>query len=301
MNQNSKQTDIHLLPCELPDDLDQYLATSEARFKDITPGAEKKIVWAAESGQQTPLSIIYLHGFSATRQELAPLTELVAAHFQANVFYPRLTGHGRNGNAMLEGNVPRWLADTSEAYAIGKRLGERVMVIANSTGATLATWLAWQATDGRLAANILLAPNFSPRDPMARLLTWPCAHLLARVLVGKQRHWEPDNALHARYWTYAYPSRALVPMMKLVTLVERLDKGKIKTPTQIIYSPQDQVISCRAIEQTFAQLGSPCKMLVPYLDAEDPRQHILAGDILSPGATRPLSKMICRFFENTPA
>jgi hypothetical protein len=36
------------------------------------PGAEKKIIWAGEAAQKTPLSIVYLHGFSATRQERAP-------------------------------------------------------------------------------------------------------------------------------------------------------------------------------------------------------------------------------------
>lgn len=296
---NQKKTNhTGLPPVELPRDLDQYLATSEARYNDIIPGAEKKIVWAEQAGSQTDLSLVYLHGFSATRQETAPLTEQVAQHFQANVFYTRLTGHGRSSDAMLEADVDNWLADTAEAYAIGKRLGKKVIVIANSTGATLATWLASHATDGCLAANILMAPNFSPRDPMARLLTWPCAKLLVRIVVGKQRYWKPDNERHARYWTNAYPSEALIPMMKLVTLVESLDKSKINTPTQVIYSPKDEVISPSAIEQSFAQLGSTQKELISYLDAEDPRQHILAGDILSPTATQTLNKMICRFVEH---
>lgn len=66
--------DMHLKTISLPEDLDRYLAQSEAPFHDIVPGAEKIIVWANATKAKTPLSIVYLHGFSATRQETAPLT-----------------------------------------------------------------------------------------------------------------------------------------------------------------------------------------------------------------------------------
>ncbi|MCA9929941.1 MAG: hypothetical protein KC419_15765, partial [Anaerolineales bacterium] len=52
--------DTSLRPVTLPADLDAYLAEQEARYNDITPGAEKTIIWAGEPGQKTPLSIIYL-------------------------------------------------------------------------------------------------------------------------------------------------------------------------------------------------------------------------------------------------
>lgn len=71
--------DTTLEPVQLPADLDAYLAQSEAQFDDIVPGAEKTIVWSGEPGQKTPLSVIYLHGFSATRQEIAPLPEELPA------------------------------------------------------------------------------------------------------------------------------------------------------------------------------------------------------------------------------
>jgi len=97
--------DTTLQPVTLPADLDQYLTAAEARFSDITPGTEKTIVWAGEVGRRTPLSIVYLHGFSATRQETVPLPAQVAARLQANLFATRFTGHGRSGAAMLEGSV----------------------------------------------------------------------------------------------------------------------------------------------------------------------------------------------------
>ncbi|MDD4273595.1 MAG: hypothetical protein PHG14_07705 [Desulfobacter postgatei] len=38
---------------------------------------------------------VYIHGFSATRKETAPLSDLVAKTLNANLFYTRLSGHGR--------------------------------------------------------------------------------------------------------------------------------------------------------------------------------------------------------------
>jgi len=38
--------DTRLKPIHLPEDLDNYLRESEAKYPDITPGAEKTIVWA---------------------------------------------------------------------------------------------------------------------------------------------------------------------------------------------------------------------------------------------------------------
>ena len=51
----------------LPDDLDTYVAASEARFDDLRPGNERQIVWAYPvSRARTPIAIVYIHGFSAS-------------------------------------------------------------------------------------------------------------------------------------------------------------------------------------------------------------------------------------------
>jgi esterase/lipase len=59
-------------------------------------------VWANPDKTKTPCAIVYLHGFSATRQETAPLSDLVAAQLGAYLYYTRLAGHGRGGEAMAE-------------------------------------------------------------------------------------------------------------------------------------------------------------------------------------------------------
>lgn len=282
----------------LPQDLDRYLAEQEHRFDDLVPGTQKKIVWAREPGVQTELALVYVHGFSASRQETAPLAEVVAEQLQANLYYTRLTGHGRSGAAMLAGSVNAWLDDTYTAYEIGRRLGRKVVMMGVSTGATALTWLATRPDVEGLRACVLISPNFAPADWTANILTWPGGLWLAERIIGKERCWQAENDLHEHYWTTRYPTAALVPMMRLVKGVRSLDLGRISIPVQVIYAPGDQVVNPRAVVKTFAAIGTPRKALVPFTRSEDPSQHLLAGDVLSPGTTVEVATIISAFIRS---
>ena len=287
--------DLHLKTFDLPADLDQYLAQSEAKYSDIVPGTEKTIVWANAEKTKTPLSIVYLHGFSATRQETVPLSNELAAQLGANLFYTRLSGHGRSNAAMAEPTVNDWLNDTKEALEIGKRLGDKVIVIGTSTGGTLATWLAEQPNTDEVLAYILLSPNFAPRDSNSEVLTLPWAKQFAPLLVGSEYSWKPQNAEHAKYWTHSYPSTALVTMMGLVKFVRESDLKSIQKPVLVIYSPNDQVVNSEKTEQKVALIGSAIKEIDPILDSGNPENHVLAGDILAPKNTEVVKKLILDF------
>lgn len=289
--------DTQLRTQQLPADLDQYLAASEALYPDITPNTEKTIVWAYPDKRKTALSVIYLHGFSATRQETAPLSDEIAKQLGANLFYTRLSGHGRNGAAMAEASINDWLNDSQEALQIGAQLGERVLVIATSTGATLATWLATQPQSNKVLAYAMISPNFSPKDPAAQVLTWPWASHFAPLLLGPEHRWQPRNAEQARYWSHSYPTQALLPMMGLVDYVRELPVETINTPVLMIYSADDKVVSPAATEQMFARVGSPHKQLLALADSQDDSHHVLAGAILSPRDTPRVQAAIMQFIQ----
>ena len=57
--------------------LDAHLAQSEARVGDIRDGCAKRIDWA-QGRAKTPISVVFVHGFSASCGELWPLPDLVA-------------------------------------------------------------------------------------------------------------------------------------------------------------------------------------------------------------------------------
>ncbi len=281
-----------------PGKLDSWLQQREAAVQAITPGTEKRIVWHGGAGQRTPISVVYLHGYSATRQETAPLAVNLAERLNANLFETRLAGHGRPGEALANVGKEDWLRDTQEAYAIGRAMGEQVLVLSVSTGSTLSTWLAAQpATE--LAAQIMISPNFDLPDPGAYRIDWPLGLgvLLAEWLVGKERSWEPINDDHGRYWTTRYPTRAVRPLIRLLKQVKAIDKTTIDTPTLVVYSPADKVISVPAVLETFAQFASAHNRLVEFSAADDPYQHVLAGWILSPTATDPMRDIVLEYLD----
>ncbi len=293
--------DAHVAPRSFSiDDPAGYVAEVEQSFSDVLEGAEKTIVWHGDEGGKTPVSVVYLHGFSATRQETAPLSDSVAARLGANLFYTRLTGHGRGGEAMAEATAGDWFNDVSEAVAVGRAIGDQVVLIGNSTGSTLVVW--WLGSEEApvqlkqsVGATILMSPNFSPADSNSRFLLWPWGELLAELMIGEERSWEPHNELQGRYWTTRYPTEAIVTVMAAVGRANDVDPARLLTPTMVIYSEGDSVIDVSRIRPWYERLGSTGKRIIQMQGVGDPSNHILAGSIMSPESTEPLAREIETF------
>ncbi|WP_225027036.1 alpha/beta hydrolase [Xinfangfangia pollutisoli] len=292
--QDRVDREISFDPARLGADLDQYLAREEARFPDITPGTQKRILWAGAPGVQTPLAVVYLHGFSATGQEIRPVPDEVAKALGANLFFTRLAGHGRGPDAMAEPEAGDWIEDTAEALAIGRRLGQRVLVISTSTGGTLA---AIAATDPLLnpdlAGIVMVSPNFGLRLRGAFLLDLPFARVWAPWIAGDTLGVDTGNAERARYWTTRYPSVAAFPMAALLREARGLDYTRAKMPLLVIYAPEDQVIDPAAIWPVTQAWGGKVRIEPRQMQAgDDPMRHVIAGDILSPGQTEAVVDLI---------
>ncbi|WP_455220788.1 alpha/beta hydrolase [Kaarinaea lacus] len=292
------ELDDTIKPVSLPADLDAYIRNSESRIADLRPNTEKTITWAnPDRPGSTPYSIIYLHGFSATRQEISPVCDNVANALGANLFYTRFTGHGRESEAMAEISVNRLLNDAVQALEIGKRLGNKVIIIGTSTGATLATWLADYDRSGRIGALVLLSPNYGPKRKESELLLLPWGRSILQLVEGPVYHFEPFNTLQQKYWTTEYPSKALLPMMGIVKLTRDKNLRSIQVPVLVMYSPNDQIVDTSAIQIAFLQFTSKQNRIFTITNSSDPQQHILAGDIMSPQTTGEVSNAIIEFLQ----
>lgn len=286
----------HIEPVNLPRDINQYIEKSESQFKDLIAGTEKKIIWAnPQEMDTTRFSIVYLHGFSASRQEVAPLCDQLAKRFSANLYYTRFSGHGRTSNAMQQASVNALINDANEALEIGKSLGEKVILIGTSTGGALASWLAAQQNASAIAAMVLMSPNFGLKRKESEFLLYPWGETILYLVQGKEYQFSGVNEAHELYWTTRYPARALLVMMGIVDVTRKTDFSNIKTPTLILYSEQDKIVDTMEIKQRFQQLGTNKKQLLAVNHVTDPQQHVLAGNILSPSTTGPLAKQIAEF------
>lgn len=271
--------------------INQELATQEARFSDIVEGAEKSVRWY-KGVKQTELALVYLHGFSASPKELSPVTEQLADKLGANIYYARLTGHGRSSEAMAEASVQDWLNDTEQAWQIGQLIGKRVVFISVSTGGTLAAWLGVQGFAQEMAINILISPNFGVASRSAGIVRWNWGFRLAKWLTGPTREFTPQSELHAKYWTYRYPLKAVVPMIKLVDQVQDQDYDQTTIDTVMIYSPDDAVIRPDRIQQIAKQMRKAKVELIEFTESTDPYQHVLAGDAVSPESNQAMIELL---------
>lgn len=286
---------------ELPADLESYLAREEGGVPDIRPGDQKAIRWVDPAAPAvTAVSLVYLHGFSADRHEVEPLVSELADALGANVYFARLRGHGRGPEAMGEATAEEWLDDAAEAVAIGGYIGEQVVLVGTSTGGTLAIWAAARPEAAeRVAALVLVSPNLGVQDPAAPLLLWPWGGLIGRVVVGPERCFEPANAEQARHWTTCYPPSALLPMMALVDGVRSLPVGSLRTPTVVFYARGDRVVNPDETERVMERLTSGAAEMHVVEGADDPDQHVIAGDIMSPETTESILAQAAAFLGRT--
>ncbi|WP_053334367.1 alpha/beta hydrolase [Gemmatimonas phototrophica] len=285
-------TAITALPAWLQQREEQAGAMDTAvakRIRFADPAAPVKTAW----------SVVYLHGFSATRQETAPVSELVAKSLGANLFETRLRGHGLPGDSLGSVTAQDWLTDAVEALEIGRRLGDSVLVIGTSTGGTLGVWLATLESGQRegLHALALISPNFGPKDPAAAVLTLPWAKVLLPRFIP-QREWTARNDEQRRFWTMKYPSTALFPMQALVEHTRSQSLKGYNVPTLVFFHENDQVVDAARTHRwidalAMETLSSVEQVSIIPTDGED--GHVLAGRIVAPSQTNTVRDKIVEF------
>lgn len=286
---------------ELPVDFERltaWLSETESHQSQVVEGAEKHIEFADPTHpSKTPYVVLYLHGFSATRQEISPVPERVARALGANYFGARLTGHGQSGEALGNATAGDWLRDTAEAWQVACSLGEKVIVISCSTGGTLTTWLAQQpSAQSRLAALVLFSPNYQPRHWASHLFGWPWARYWVKYLAGEYYGWEAEGELSNRYWTHRYPTRVLHELQALVKAVRNSAVERIKAPSLFIYSDHDQVVNARYTNEVYQRWGSVIKERISIEDVDD-SNHVITGDIVAPQNTEASIEQVLSFLE----
>ena len=260
----------------------------------IVAGAEERIVYAGPD-DRTGYVVVHLHGFSASRQESHPLAADVATALGANLYEVRFRGHGLVAEGLANVRAEDWLDDTLRALAAGAALGDKLVVIATSTGASLLTSLFGHPQLDAVHALVFISPNFGARHPAARFMTAPGGRLLLRAVAGETRSWQAQNPAQAKYWTTSYPSAALVEMQRVVDRARSRLGEAVEQPILIVYSRADRVVSPTAIETAAAALRSPRVEVFEVTDTDDAYAHVLVGDILSPRTTADVTQRILDF------
>lgn len=281
------------LPVVTPDlaQLEQEIDRQEAAIPNIKPDNEARIIWADSIPVKTPYSIVYLHGWSASQEEGDPVHLETAKRYGCNLYLPRLAGHGlTEDEPMLDVTADKLLASAKEAIAVGKQLGEKVILMATSTGGTLALYLA--GGDPDIAGLLLYSPNVAIFDPSAQFLARPWGLQLARLANGGDYHeFKEITEENSKYWTTKYRLEALTQLQALVegTMTEATFES-VRQPVFLGYYYKDEIhqdstVSVPAMLRMFEQLGTPNKekrkVAFPDVGAHVMTSHITSKDLES--------------------
>ncbi|GAA0547576.1 alpha/beta hydrolase [Chitinophaga japonensis] len=247
-----------------PAALEKYVQARESRHR-LKPDNEAQITWQDSLHRKTPYSIVYLHGFSASRKEGEPVAPDFARRYGCNLYMSRLDGHGIDTSEPLLGMTAAGLwRDAKEALGIGQTLGHKVIVMGTSTGGTLALKLAAEFPD-QVYAVINLSPNIAINDPLAFLADNPWGLQMARwVKKGLYNHTSGEgDPVISRYWYTRYRLEAVAELENLVesTMTKNTFK-KIRQPVLNLYyykdeAHQDPTVKVAAILDMEKELSTP--------------------------------------------
>jgi esterase/lipase len=267
--------------------LDTFIAANEAAHK-LRPNNEARIVWANDSvKQKTEYAIVYIHGFSASQEEGNPVHRNIARQFGCNLYLSRLAEHGIDTTEQLINlTADNYWETAKQALAIGKQLGNKVIVMGTSTGASQALQLA--ATFPKdVAALVLYSPNIAINDPNAWILNNHWGLQIARLVKGGDYNDPADTRpIYKQYWNKPYRLEAAVALEEfLETAMTKATFSKVTQPVLLLYyykdeQHQDKVVKVSAMKEMFTELAtdSTLKRAVALPNTGD---HVIASPIKS--------------------
>ena len=253
-------------------EVEGYVARQEAAFP-VKKDNEAKVVWADSAACPTEYVLLYLHGFTASSYEGCPMTLDFVARYGANAYLPRLYGHGlKDPNPLLDMTPDALYRSAREALAVAHKLGHKVVVMATSTGCTLALMLAAdfpQLVDGL----ILYSPNIKIRNPFAPLLSGPWGLQISRAVHGGA--FAVDDEEESEFWYSRYRVEAQVYLQHLLDMrMHASEFAKVHQPLFLGYyyrdrEHQDPTVDVSAALRMFDEVATPDdrKVKVAFPDA----------------------------------
>lgn len=266
-------------------ELDRYISEEESKHK-VKPNNEARIIWNDSTKQRTPYAVVYIHGFSASQMEGDPLHRQFAKAFGCNLYLPRIADHGIDTTeALLQFTADRAWESAKEALAIGKKIGDKVILISTSTGGTLALKLAAEYPEDVFAL-INLSPNIAINDGAAFILNDPWGLQIARLVMGGDYRVTDANEEHEKYWNKKYRLESLTQLEELLeTSMTKELFQRVKQPSLTLYyykseEEQDPQVKVSAMLKMNEELGTPQDLKVAKAMPEA-GAHVLASSMTS--------------------
>ncbi len=269
--------------------LETSIAESESTA-NLRPDNEARIVWADSSHKvKTPFSIVYIHGFTASWAEGDPVHKQLAKRFGCNLYLARTHEHGVDSPDALKGLTPANYARSAErALAIGKALGDKVVVVGTSAGGMLTLYLA--AHHPEIHGLVLYSPCVAVANPTLALATKPWGKQILEQAMGGEHVVNANyKGGRARYWFPQYHINGLITLQTMLDEFMTPEQfAKVKQPLFMAYyykdeENQDNVVSVPAMLAMYDALGTPGdkkrKQAFPEAGEHVIASHFTSGDL----------------------
>ncbi len=266
-------------------ELESEIIDSEKAVKNLKPDNQARIIWA-DSGkkEKTPYSLVYIHGFGASWAEGEPVHRHLAERFGANLYLARLYDAGTDNPDAYEDMTPaKFLEGAKRALAIGKSLGDSVIVIGTSAGGLLTVYLA--AHHPELKGIVLYSPCLDIYGSALKIATGPWGERAVEAVIGKRmlNEYPPERL---KYWLPSYSSKGLVVLQQAMDAIATPEVyARIRMPVFLAYyykneEEQDKTVSVKAMQEMFPALGTPADRKVERVFPES-GHHVIASNITS--------------------
>ncbi len=238
------------------------LIAQENKNLNIREGNESRLIFADSIPKKTKFAVVYLHGFSASPGECETIYTNFSKRYKANLYAPRLFKHGlKDKEPLLNFTAQGYIKSAKKAIAIGKQLGEKLILICTSTGATAGLYLASEHPE--INSLILISPNIDIYDTNSSLVTKPWGkEILKLVMKGNYQNWTPPLGAE-KYWYGKYRIEAIVQLKAMIeATMKKSVFEKINQPLFMAYyyknqNEQDKTVSVKRMLEMFNQIKTP--------------------------------------------
>jgi pimeloyl-ACP methyl ester carboxylesterase len=272
--------------------LDSLVSAGESRHP-VKPENEARIIWYNDSLKSpTPYAVVYLHGFTASQEEGAPVHTNFARRYGCNLYLSRLAEHGLDtAEALVNLTADKYWESARQALAIGKQIGRKVILMGTSTGGTQAIQLAAAFPD-EVSAVVLLSPNIEINDPNAFLLNNPWGLQIARMVKkGDYILSDDQRDIYKKYWYSRYRLEGAVALQEMLEKSMTSENfRKVRQPLLLLYyyrdeANQDKVVKVSAMKRMYDQVSTPpglkFEKAIPMAGDHVIGSHVKSGDVQS--------------------
>lgn len=285
------------VPVQLPKTFDEFYAQKLAKSKELKarPHNEERLIRYAE---KTPLAILYIHGYGASRAEGEYVVDKVAKQLKANTYYLRLPGHGTNVEDHARVTVKEHLDETFASLAMMRTLGKKVVVIGMSMGGLIATYAAAERPE-LVDALVLCAPAYQFAPPIAKVAGfYPALKLITLVMPRRPSTPIPNEADNwSLYWYPNQYTKSLRQMYQLQSLIANDDVyRKVKQPVMLLYyykddANQDNTVSVSHMIAAYEAFNNGTANPKSKKTALDQGGHVLLSKYVEPNEVPDYDKV----------